>query len=84
MMTITSVVSRFEIVPLADVPGPDSTSKPSIDGFLSSRPVVLIVEDEQIIADTRVAIFTSWGFTAIAAYDSAEALSTARVIPLTS
>jgi DNA-binding response OmpR family regulator len=79
-MTITSVVSRFEIVPVANVPRPDSTGESLTDGSLR-RPVVLIVDDEQIIADTRVAIFTSWGFTAIAVYDSAEALSTARVIP---
>jgi len=81
MMAITSVVSRFEIVPLVNVPCSDSTNESSTEGPLSRRPVVLIVDDEQIIADTRVAIFANWGFTAIAAYDSAEALSTARVIP---
>jgi CheY-like chemotaxis protein len=68
----------FETVPLADVIvknklSPDTTGKTS--------PVVLVVDDEQVIADTLVAILSRSGYMAIAAYDGASALETAGVIP---
>ena len=45
------------------------------------RPVVLIVDDETIIADTRAAIFSSWGYTAMIAYSAEDALEIASVVP---
>jgi len=45
------------------------------------HPVVLVVDDEEIIADTRVAILASWGYAAMASYDAETALEIARVIP---
>jgi DNA-binding response OmpR family regulator len=39
------------------------------------------VDDEQIIADTRVAILHSWGYAAVACYDAETALELASVIP---
>ena len=45
------------------------------------RPVVLIVDEEEIIADTRAAIFTSWGYAVMTAYDAVSALEIAGVIP---
>jgi DNA-binding NtrC family response regulator len=45
------------------------------------RPVVLVVDDEQIIADTRAAIFTNWGYAVMTAYSGEDALEIARVIP---
>lgn len=66
----------FEIVPLVDVPR--STLNVEED---HPRPVVLVVDDVQVIADTRVAILTSWRYTAIACYDAESAIEMARVIP---
>ena len=45
------------------------------------RPVVLIVDDETIIADTRAAIFSNWGYVAMIAYSAADALEIASVVP---
>jgi DNA-binding response OmpR family regulator len=45
----------------------------------SRRPIVLIVDDEKIIADTLGAIFNNSGFTAFAAYDAKSALELAAV-----
>ena len=63
---------NFETVPLAEVPFPRSA-----DG-VDKRPVVLIVDDEKVIADTLAAILTHSGYTAIAAYDGESALERAR------
>jgi len=68
--------SGFEIVSLADVPR--STLNMEED---HPRPVVLVVDDVQVIADTRVAILTSWGYSAIACYDAESAIEMAQVIP---
>jgi CheY-like chemotaxis protein len=67
-----STSPSFETVPLAEVPRTDATLS------FDHRPVVLIVDDEKIIADTRAAIFSSWGCAAMAAYGSEEALALAR------
>jgi CheY-like chemotaxis protein len=45
------------------------------------RPVVLVVDDESIIADTIVAILNYSGFAASAAYDGETALQMARLVP---
>lgn len=44
-------------------------------------PVVLVVDDEKVIADTLVAILSQRGFVAMAAYSGKEALEIARVVP---
>ena len=44
-------------------------------------PVVLVVDDEPLIAETLVAILKAAGFAAIAATDAREALEIAQVIP---
>jgi len=44
-------------------------------------PVVLIVDDERIIADTLTAIFNRNGYTALTAYDAKSALRMASLIP---
>jgi DNA-binding NtrC family response regulator len=66
---------NFQVIPLADVP-----ASLSIVGA-SSHPVVLVVDDERLIADTLVAILCKRNFAAHAAYDGAEALSIAQLIP---
>jgi CheY-like chemotaxis protein len=67
---------RFDVVPLAEVP--TTQGIPSLE---QRRPVVLVVDDERIIADTLVAVLCRSGFAAIAAYDGLSALEMARVIP---
>jgi DNA-binding NtrC family response regulator len=68
--------SVFETVSLAEVPG---RGLPIETG--SHRPVVLVVDDEAIIADTRTAIFRNWGYAAMAAYSGEAAMEIAQVIP---
>ncbi|MDT8067527.1 MAG: response regulator [Terriglobia bacterium] len=45
------------------------------------RPVVLVVDDEPIIADTLVAILSASGYVADAAYNGESALEMAQIIP---
>lgn len=47
----------------------------------SRLPIVLIVDDEKIIADTLSAIFNNSGFVAFAAYDAQSALDLAALVP---
>lgn len=68
--------SRFETVPLAEM-----AQRGLVTDAADYRPVVLVVDDEQIIADTRAAIFRSWGYAALTAYDAESALEIAKVIP---
>lgn len=65
-----------ETISLADLPLAASKIEES-----GHRPVVLVVDDEEIIADTRVAILAGWGYAAMASYDAETALEMARVIP---
>src|ERR1700733_13668103 len=64
---------KFEVIPVVDVPKEDVvalTEKP--------RPVVLIVDDERVIADTLSAILSRSGFSTMTAYDGPGALKLAR------
>jgi len=45
------------------------------------RPVVLVVDDERLIADTLAAILEISGYAAMVAYDGQSALEIAKVIP---
>jgi CheY-like chemotaxis protein len=66
----------FEIVPLVHVPRANQWVEET-----RLRPVVLVVDDEHVIADTRVAILTSWGYAAMACYDAESAIEMALIIP---
>lgn len=61
------------IVPLSEVPAPDNTEK--------HHPVVLVVDDERVIADTLAVILSNNGFAPLTAYDGESALEIATVIP---
>ena len=64
---------HFETVPLTEI---FSSGKSAVD----ARPVVvLIVDDEKVIADTLTAILTRSGYVAVAAYDGESALQQARI-----
>jgi DNA-binding response OmpR family regulator len=67
---------NFEIVPLTEIIS--RVKAPEGNGF---RPVVLVVDDEIVIADTLAAILNRNGMAAMAAYDGRSALDIARTIP---
>ena len=46
-----------------------------------SKRTVLVVDDDQAVADALVAMFILAGFSASAAYDAESALESARLIP---
>lgn len=64
---------KVEVVPLAEVPKQDVALLTE-----NRQPVVLIVDDERVIADTLAAILSRSGFTTITAYDGTTALELAR------
>jgi CheY-like chemotaxis protein len=63
---------HWEVVPVAQVPREDRE-----DG-MSLRPVVLVVDDEPMVADTLAMILCEEGFEAKAAYGGQPALTFAR------
>jgi DNA-binding response OmpR family regulator len=67
--------TKFQVVPLWDVPSPLPTE------VSDDRPMVLVVDDEPVIADTLVEILNKSGYAAIAAYDGEDALETALLMP---
>ncbi len=68
--------TSFPIVPLAEVPA--AVTLAAATGY---RPLVLVVDDEAVIADTLAAILIQGGFAAVAAYDGPGAMDTALLIP---
>jgi DNA-binding response OmpR family regulator len=60
------------VVPIESAPPADTSPY---------RHVVLVVDDESVIADTLTEILSRNGFAAMAAYDAEEALETALVTP---
>jgi DNA-binding response OmpR family regulator len=67
--------TKFDVIPLAEVPKTDLTS-------LKNRPVILIVDDEKVIADTLSLILSKSGFDTFAAYDAHSALALAlEIVP---
>ena len=70
------VENQFEKVPLADL-----ILKGVIPEINQPRPVVLVVDDEIVIADTLTVILAKEGFVAITAYDGLTAFEIAKIIP---
>lgn len=60
------------VVPIDSVPPADKGSY---------RPVVLVVDDESVIADTVAEILSRSGYAAMATYDANDALETALISP---
>jgi CheY-like chemotaxis protein len=67
---------KFEVVPMAEVPKDDTVTPPA-----KGQPVVLVVDDEKVIADTLSMILSRSGFSTMAAYDGFTALALARSTP---
>jgi CheY-like chemotaxis protein len=65
----------FPVVPLKDVAKEDVVVLP-----LTHAPVILIVDDEKVIADTLSIILTHAGFITMTAYDGVSALRIANAI----
>jgi CheY-like chemotaxis protein len=64
---------NFEVIPVADVPTEDAVALPE-----KNKPLVLIVDDERIIADTLSMILSRSGFSTMTAYDGLSALKIVR------
>lgn len=60
------------VIPLDEVPSPESSAH---------RPVVLVVDDESIIAETLSEILSRAGYKAMTAYDANAALEIALLTP---
>jgi len=77
-----SAAPSFEVVPISQIAFRGSNlvagSRPSVD---RNGPVVLIVDDERIIADTLSMILSRSGFAVLTAYDGQSALELARIVP---
>jgi CheY-like chemotaxis protein len=71
-----SYPENFEAIPLADVFAQGMTAQKD-----PPNPVVLVVDDEAVIADTLTTILAQHGIAAMTAYDGFGALEIARVIP---
>jgi len=67
---------NFSTTPLSKVPSPQFS-----DDEQPGRPVVLVVDDEEIVADTLALILNQYGFATMTAYDAQTALEIAAVIP---
>jgi CheY-like chemotaxis protein len=64
--------SHSPVVPIQDVPPADTSNY---------KPLIMVVDDESVIADTLAAILSRSGYATVAAYDGEEALETALISP---
>ena len=64
-----------EVVPIYEVPVGDAAEK------VADRPMVMVVDDEPLVADTLAMILTRAGYHAVRAYDPRSALEIASVQP---
>jgi DNA-binding NtrC family response regulator len=69
-------IQKFETVPLSEVPLTGGVSSMGNDQNLA--PVVLVVDEEEIVANTRAAILRNWGYSVSTAYCASVALEIAR------
>ena len=64
---------NFEVVPMSKVSKEDV-----VDLSKKTRPLVLVVDDERVIADTLSIILSQSGFATLTAYDGASGLELAE------
>ena len=67
---------NFQTVPLAELSLKDRTQPSGLP-----KPIVLVVDDEAVIADTRAMILQHNGISAMVAYSGKSALEIAKTIP---
>jgi CheY-like chemotaxis protein len=68
--------TNFPTVPILEAPTKDANYSAHV-----YRPVVLVVDDEAVIADTLSEILARSGYTSIVAYDGESALESALLMP---
>jgi DNA-binding response OmpR family regulator len=68
--------TNFPVVPVKDIPAPGPSDAASAD-----RPVVLVVDEDVVMADFLAEILNRSGYTALVAYDGVVALETALLMP---
>jgi len=66
-----------EVIPMSEVPGAGAIDKESNQED-TENPVVLVVDDEPLVADTLATILNRAGYKAVAAYGGERALELAR------
>jgi DNA-binding NtrC family response regulator len=66
--------SKYQVIPIDQTPKRDVT-------HIGNRPLILIVDDERVIADTLSAILFQSGFQTMTAYNAEAALELARSTP---
>jgi DNA-binding response OmpR family regulator len=71
-----SKAMKFQTVPLAEL-----ARKGIVPQTDSHKPVILIVDDEAVIADTLAVILKQAGFTTMVAYNGQTALEIAKTVP---
>jgi CheY-like chemotaxis protein len=74
-MTPRNAKLKFQVVPVSEVSIEDTVALPE-----KIKPLVLIVDDERIIADTLAIILSRSGFSTMTAYDGPEGLEIARSV----
>jgi CheY-like chemotaxis protein len=67
---------NVEVIPINEVPSPELSERTP-----SMRPLVLVVDDERVLADTLSIILSRSGFSVLTAYDGESALELARKMP---
>ena len=67
---------KYEVVSLEEIPWNDSITFPK-----DRESVVLVVDDERVIADTLSLILSKSGYNVLTAYDGKTALEIARSVP---
>jgi CheY-like chemotaxis protein len=67
---------KYEVVSLDEIPWNDSITFPK-----ERESVVLVVDDERVIADTLSLILSQSGYNVLTAYDGKTALEIARSVP---
>jgi CheY-like chemotaxis protein len=67
---------HYQIVPFSQVPFRDITRS-----RVSHKPVILVVDDQQLIAESLGAILSSKGYSILTAYDGSIALEMATLVP---
>lgn len=68
--------TNFQMIPMDEIP-----SEGLVQQHVAPKSIVLIVDDEVVIADTLAMILTRNGILAMTAYDGQSALSLARLVP---
>jgi DNA-binding NtrC family response regulator len=69
---------RFETIPLSEVP--NQNDRVRSNDPVSAPPVVLVVDDEEIITNTRSAILSGWGYEVVTAYSAEQALRITQTV----